>query len=368
MNLQRPESECNRRAVLGAAAGALAAAGCASVARTAGPDAVVGVGGFATVQAALDAAPKHASTPHRIMVRAGRWREKLTIDKPNIHLIGEGPGVSVIEYDTAAGLTAPDGRRWGTFRSASLTVTAPGCVLRDLSVDNSFDYLGARADPDHPAGRGLQAVALAVMNGADRTLLDNVSMASWQDTLLVNAGRTLLRNCEVSGAVDYIFGAGVAFFEGGRIITRGRPGNEGARLGYVTAPSTLLGNPYGLIFDGCRLEKTDGMPAGVIALGRPWRPTTTFADGRYGHPDAVGQAVFLRCWMDEHIDPEGWDRMAYGTKDGERGWTEPEVARFFEFESSGPGAHRSMKRRQLTAEQAQAYTRKRVLGGWEVQA
>ncbi len=319
-------------------------------------DAVVGRGGYATVQAALDAAPSNASEPYRILVRRGFWREKLTIDKPGIHLIGEDRTGTVLGFDAAAGLPAPDGKPWGTFRSASVTIAAPGCALRNLSVVNSFDYVAARANPqDNPAGNGLQAVALAIMRDADRTLVEDVDTSSWQDTLLPNAGRSLFRNCRIEGAVDFIFGAGTAFFDQCEIVTRGRPDMSSARQGYITAPSTLSDNPYGLVFDRCRLLKDEGLKAGSIALGRPWRNTGT----------AVGQAVFLNCWMDDHIDPAGWDRMAYGRdENGDYLWFTPDKARFREFNNSGPGAGTGPQRWQLTAAEAASFSLNQVLGGW----
>jgi len=321
------------------------------------PDAVVGKGGFSSVQAALDAAPTQAMRPYRILIRRGRWREKLTLDKPNIHLVGEDRAASILDFDAAAGLTAPDGRKWGTFRSPSLTIAAPDCAMRNLTVRNSFDYVSARANPqDNPAGDGLQAVALAIMSGADRTLIENVDATSWQDTVLTNAGRSFFRNCRIEGAVDYIFGAGTAFFEQCVIVTRGRDGIDAQRQGYITAPSTLSDNPYGLVFDECRLEKSSGLKSHSIALGRPW----------HNSKQAVGQAVFLRCWMDDHIDPVGWDRMAYGRNpDGTYLWFTPEQARFFEFASRGPGGTATSERRQLTEQQATAFTRSNVLGGWD---
>lgn len=352
-----------RRSLL-AGAVAVGASGC-SHARLRSADAVVGPGAFASVGAALDAAPAAATTPYRILVRSGRWREKLTVDKPNIHIVGEDGAGTVLDFDAAAGLRDPEGNAWGTSRSASLTIAAPGCALRNLTVTNSFDYVGARAYPENnPAGNGLQAVALAVARQADRTLIDNVTITGWQDTLLVNAGRSLFRNCRIEGAVDYIFGAGTAYFETCEILTRERPDMASARQGYITAPSTLLSTPYGLVFEACRLTRTPGLKPGSIALGRPWRPTATFEDGRYGNPEAVGQSVFLRCWMDEHIDPDGWDRMAFGAKGGGRGWTEPEEARFFEFESIGPGAVASPKRRRLATPVAARFSRSAVLGDW----
>lgn len=346
----------SRRTLLVAGGASLLAACGGMPRRSERYDAVVGSDGFSKVQAALDAAPANSTTPHRILIRRGRWHEKLIIDKPNIHLIGEDRAASILDFDVAAGMTGPDGNRWGTFRSASLTIKAPDCALRNLTVQNSFDYVAARNNPqDNPAGNGLQAVALAIMTGADRTLIEDVDTTSWQDTLLPNAGRSLFRRCRIEGSVDYIFGAGTAYFDQCEIVTRGRPGYDAQRQGFITAPSTDRNNAYGLVFNECRLEKTPDLKAGSIALGRPWHNTK----------DAVGQCVFLHCWMDDHIDPAAWDRMSYGrAPNGDYLWFLPEQARFHEFESNGPGGGVTPQRPQLTADQARAFSRSLVLAGW----
>ena len=103
----------------------------------------------------------------------------------------------------------------------------------------------------------------------------------------------------------------------------------------------------------------------TVALGRPWRHTKTFADGRYGDPDAVPHAAFLHCWMDDHIVEEGWYPMHYNAKDGTRQMLQPEEARLFEFDSRGPGAGKaSARRRQLTPQEARDYTPSAILEGW----
>ncbi len=72
------------------------------------------------------------------------------------------------------------------------------------------------------------------------------------------------------------------------------------------------------------------MPAHTMALGRPWRHTMSFPDGRYGNPNAVSYAAFVRCWMDDHIVPEAWYPMHYNLKGGGRAIYQPEDARLFD--------------------------------------
>ena len=52
------------------------------------------------------------------------------------------------------------------------------------------------------------------------------------------------------------------------------------------------------------------MASGSVALGRPWHP---FADA------AANSAVaFVDCWMDDHIETRGWDRMSSVDSTGTR--------------------------------------------------
>ena len=337
----------------------------AAISRSHPFDAIVGQDGFASVAEAFERAPRDSTKPYRILLRAGTWREKLTIDKPFIHLIGEDPERSILSFDAWSGQLAPDGERWGTRRSATLSIAASDFAAANLSIVNSFDYDRAIANPPPSAALGYQAVALALNTGADRAAFDNVFLDGHQDTLMADAGRASFQGCRIRGHIDFIFGAGTAWFEDCEIVARmrARTPDEG-RVGYLTAPSTLRSTPYGLVFQRCRLTKEPAVPPHSYALGRPWRPTTTFADGRYGNPAAIGQAVFLNCWMDDHIEPAGWDRMGYNTKEGTRAFVEPSEARFREYRSRGPGAKRHAARKLLTRNEAREFARGRVLEGW----
>jgi pectinesterase len=184
-------------------------------------------------------------------------------------------------------------------------------------------------------------------------LLQSCDILGHQDTLFADAGTSRFRNCRLAGSVDFVFGAGKVLVENSRIVSRFRPGKE--RQGYVAAPSTRADDAHGIAFRDCRLEREPEVPDATVALGRAWRPTRTFADGRYGDPAVLGKAVFIDCWMDAHIAPEGWDPMAYTARDGSRVMLEPGEARFFESGSSGPGARAHARRRQLPPQELQRY-------------
>lgn len=308
---------------------------------------------FARLADALDAAPS-GEAPYRIAIDAGTWREKITIERPNVHLVGAGRARSTLTFDAAAGDPGPDGEVWGTWGCASLRVRAPGFRARGLTIANGFDYLGHLRAPrlETIGANGAQAVALMLDAGSDDARIEDCDLVGHQDTLFADAGRSRFDACTISGSVDFIFGAGQALFSHCTLVSRHRPGKS--RQGYVAAPSTSLAARSGLVFHRCRLIAEAGVGIGTVALGRPWRPTRTFADGRYGDPDAVGAAAFIACVLGAHIAPEGWEAMNTTARDGTRIALAPSAARFGEHANAGPGARLHAGRPQLSAQQARA--------------
>lgn len=323
-----------------------------------------GVPTYDSVAAAIAAAPKRARRPFRIEVERGRWHEKLLVDRPAIELVGDPRGGTVLSYDAAAGQRRPDGEPWGTWGCASLTVRAPDFRARDLAIENAFDYLGNLVRPRFEAigANGPQAVALMLDQGSDRARFDRVELIGHQDTLFVDAGRSLFRDCTIRGSVDFVFGAGVARFEACEIQSRHRPGKE--RQGYIAAPSTPASRASGLVFERCRITREARVPDRSVALGRAWRPTRDFPDGRYGDPGVVGAAWFLQCWIDAHVGEPAWDPMAYTARDGSRVMFEPGDARFGEWRNNGPGAAASATRPSLAPESVRAAAASAMFGDW----
>lgn len=293
---------------------------------------------------------KATGAPFRILLREGVFTERLTIATPNVTIVGSGPR-SVIQYGVYAGLPKPGGGTWGTGGSGTLNIAAPGVTLRDLTVRNSFDFIGAKRDG---AGNGAQAVALMIGRDADRTTLERCHLEGYQDTFYVQT-RARVSQCRIAGGVDFIFGGGAVWFDRCEIVTRFVPNAEGQ--GYIAAPSTPEAQRFGLVFSHCRLGRERGVPDRSAWLGRPWRAG--------GNMSLLGQSAFLHCWMDAHIQREGWTWMGYKGPDGEQRRLTPQEARFFEYASTGPGAGpASATRRMLDAAAAAEYSEANVLGGW----
>lgn len=326
--------------------------------RGADGDSVQGVPIFRTLGAALSAQSVNGGARMVVAVRNGRYREKLTVDRPRVTIVGESRDSTVLTFDAIADTPSPGGGTYGTRGSFTLRVVAPDFRAERMTIENAFDYLANAAKPadDPTKARNAQGVALMLDSGSDRAAFIDVKITGHQDTLFPNAGRSYFTRCVIAGSVDFIFGAGQAVFEDCDIVSRDR-GSQ-TNNGYVTAPSTRVTDAHGFLFVGSRLKKERiEMAANSVVLGRPWHP--------FAAAEAVGSAVFLDCWMDDHIGAKGWDRMSSVDSTGTRVWYEPESARFFERGSTGPGAIRSASRRVLTAGEAAQHSMAAVLAGWK---
>jgi len=317
-----------------------------------------------SISNALAKAPQDNS-PWTIFLPKGDYYEKITITRSHVTLIGEG-NASRLYFDAYAGQPMPEGSgNWGTSGSATLTIRATDFTARQLTIENSFDYpSNDRLDKDDPNKiKGSQAVAVKLDLGSDRALFDAVSIIGFQDTLFVDAGRSLFINSDIKGHVDFIFGAGTALFINNTIETQARFSPVDP-IGYITAPSTSISTEYGLIFINNRFVAANGVAENSMALGRPWHPTRQFEDGRYADPNAIGQSVFIANQLDNHIKLTPWYTMGGTLKDGTRYLFQPRDARFFEYQNCGLGAVQHSTRRQLSATQAAHFTPELVLADW----
>lgn len=318
---------------------------------------VAGTPTYRSIGDALTGLPANGAPPAVVFVRNGRYREKLTVDRPRVTLVGESRDATVLTYDASADTRTPAGGTYGTRGSFTLRIIAPDFRAENLTIENAFDYPAnaAKPDSDKTKSRSAQAVALMTDVGSDRAVFSNVKITGYQDTLFPNSGRSYFYRCEVWGHVDFIFGAGQAVFDDCDIVSRDR--GSKTNNGYVTAPSTKADRPFGFVFLHSRLKKeSPAMAPSSVTLGRPWHPS---ADA------TVRSAVaYIDCWMDDHIGEKGWDRMSSVDSTGTRTWYEPADARFVELGTTGPGAVASASRHVLSPDEAKRYTPAAVLGGW----
>ncbi|KAL2922995.1 putative pectinesterase/pectinesterase inhibitor 28 [Bienertia sinuspersici] len=289
-------------------------------------DAIVaqdGSGKFKTIAEAVAAIPKANTDPYIIYIKAGTYKEYVTIEKKqtNIILVGDGATKTIITGDKnfAAGVN--------TFKTATLGVLGDGFMARDIGVENT-------AGPE-----GHQAVAIRVVS--DFAILHNCQFTGHQDTLYAVRGRQFYRDCTVTGTIDFIFGDAQAVFQNCKLLVR-KPGPNQQCM--VTAQGrTEEKGPGGFVFEGCTVSsepdykaEKDKYPA---YLGRPWKQ--------------YSRTIFMNCNIDDTIAPEGWTAW--------QGNFALDTLYYAEYQNKGPGADTSKRVKwpgikTLTAQQAEGFT------------
>ena len=302
---------------------------------------------FRTIGAALATAQADRGTGLiTVRVAPGEYREKLTIARDRVRLVGSGAARTRLHFNAVAQTAKPFHRDgWGTPGSATLTINAKHVSVAGIRVENDYDYpANDRLPNGDPAKIGNpQAVAVLLDVDSDAVSIARSDLIGYQDTLFANGRRAHITDSLIAGNVDFIFGNGSLLIERSEIRTRRRfsPVPETPFESFVAAPSTLLDQPIGIIVYRSRLTREAGVPDASVALARPWHPTTRFPDGRYANPRAVGQVSFIDCFMDAHIAPQHWAAMNGTARNGTMTDVfRPQDARFFETGSYGPGARK----------------------------
>ena len=306
-----------------------------------------GAGDFASIQAAVDAAPEGAE----IVVRPGEYRGRVIVNKDGLRIVGEDRERTVITARGCARDHEAEGHGQGTFLSYTLLVTGNDVTVEHLTIRND-------------AGDGREVgQAVAVYAAGDRGVWRDCRMIAHQDTLfcgptmplvqrdalpyivpegvpavnepLFVSGRQYFENCHIAGDVDFIFGSYRCWFERCELFMR-------ERGGWYTAANTPASSPWGFVFHDCRLTGACG--EGEAWLGRPWR--------------AFARTVFLNCEMDECVSPRGfadWDEQRVVTE------------RYGEYGTRGARADQTTRhpgQKRLTRAEASLITLDAVLDGW----
>ncbi len=253
-----------------------------------------GSGDFTSINAAIQSVPADGQR-HLIFIKNGTYREKVFIgnrwqsSKQIVSIIGEDRDKVVIEWDdyngksisypgkddniTADGMTCP-----------TMTVTSPDFYMENVTVSNP--------------SREAQAVAL--YQAGDRQVLKNCRITGYQDTYRTKKGnRYFLYQCQVEGAVDFIYAGGCAYFYQCDIVS--------VAGGYITAPEDVDytsklsdGNTlyYTFFFQDCNIKAASGVTSGCY-LGRPWGEKSG--------------SIFIGCKLGSHINAAGWTKMGEDT-------------------------------------------------------
>ena len=291
-------------------------------------DAVVaadGSGDYTTVQDAINAAPSNSERRWVIFIKDGVYEQKLLVPaaKRNLSLVGESREGTRLHYDSRSARIQPGsnqpvvpayrGDAFDVARStAVLTVVGEGLRVENLTIANIA-----------PPQAGLsQAITVC----ADRTVFRGCAIRGYQDTvyLWTLGKRTYFEDCLIVGRTDYIYGAGIAYFEGCEIRSWGG--------GWINAPSTPQYQEYGFVYNHCRFTYDPDSPNATdngkpFAIGRPWHNYPKVAVLNSEYSDMLDPLGWPTVWgMPYAADDERLELVEYGNSGvradmaGRQGW------------------------------------------------
>lgn len=284
-----------------------------------------GSGDFSSVQAALNAVPLNNKKSFTILIKNGVYKEKLRLDssKNFVTLLGEDKFNTILTYDDHTGKLSPTGDTINTRTSWSFLLKADNFTACNITFQN---------DAGFTAG---QAVAMEA--DGDKLIFTNCRFVGNQDVLFTNSekSRQYYEHCYIEGTTDFIFGSATVWFEQCHVHSK--------KNSHITAASTPAGKQFGYIFNDCIL--TGDTSLHNVSLGRPWRP--------------YASVVYMRCFIGEHIRPEGWSN--WNNTDNFK------TTRYAEYKNYGASAEpykRVNWARQLTDEEARHIIPVNILGKW----
>lgn len=320
-----------------------------------------GSGDFQSLQEAVNVISPDNKERITIHIKNGVYKEKVKIDKPFLHLIGECAANTIITFDDHAKKLLPNGEPMNTFNSYTIYIGGHDFTAENITIENL-------------SGDGrVVGQAIAAYVDADRAAFKNCRFIGYQDTLFtgplpknptplglnlihptLGSGeeeytgevRQYYENCLIRGDIDFIFGSATAVFNKCEIFVNNRQEKVN---GYITAASTSPKQKFGYVFLKCKITGDAG-PSSVY-LGRPWRD--------------YAKVAFVNCIMGEQIIPGGWHN--WGKTEREK------TVNFVEALSQGPGANDSARVnwcKILNPKEVKNYTIANILSGtdsWDPQ-
>ena len=239
-------------------------------------DAIVaqdGTGDYTTVGEALAAAPSNRNTPWLIFIKEGTYEEQVFVNKPFMHLIGEGRNKVTLTWYGLSGDLGSDtqatadqkGIKYVIGGDASTQINASDFFAEGITFENSWGIKMLN---------GPQALAVKAVK--DRAIFSKCEMRSYQDTYFSSPlnGRQYIKDSWITGAVDFIYGQGNIYFDTDTININRQSG------GWIVAPNHEAATTWGYVFQNNLITTTytKNPEDYSISLGRPWHnnPKTVF--------------------------------------------------------------------------------------------
>jgi len=311
-------------------------------------DAIVaqdGSGDYTTVQGAVDAAPSGRGAPWLIFIKNGKYKEHIDVpkSKPYLHFIGQDRDQTIILDDKLCG----GENALHVSVGATVVVNADNVFFENLTLENSYG---------HEKQQGPQALALNTIG--DRIALNNVALLSYQDTWITSSNqkaRHYIKNSVIEGAVDFIYNGGDVYLDGDTLDIN-RPSG-----GYIVAPRHTKASKWGYVFQNNVIRAHKGIDVKDVWLGRPWHdePKTVFINTKtYVNIPAKGwfntMGGLPALWAEYNTVDANGVPIDLSQRETYYYWIDKNTGEKHEVEGV---------KNTLTADEADEYTLKNVMGG-----
>lgn len=257
------------------------------------------------MQAAVLALSFTTTTAQTIFIYPGTYNEQVYIPvlKSTLTILGWTTDARSYQANTAT-ITFNLSRLNVTNNdlTATLRVWNPNTKIYNLNIKNTFGHVNTNGQN------------LAVSAQANGQAFYGCQLWGYQDTLLANRGNQIYAKSLIVGAIDFIFGMyAQAWFDAVDIRTIAE--------GWITASGRIdeLSTSWYVINNSTVAGIDRSIPAGSIALGRPWRP--------------FARVVFQSTYLTDVVVPAGW--KVWNTTPGLEGTSNVTLA---EYNNSGPGS------------------------------
>ncbi|KAI1141623.1 carbohydrate esterase family 8 protein [Hypoxylon sp. FL0543] len=184
--------------------------------------------------------------------------------------------------------------------SATLYSRAQNLQLYNINLNNIFGQVHNYASLGFASGN----------NGY--TSFYGCQITGNQDTFDLNQGTSVFAyNTLVQGSIDFVWGAGSAYFLNSTLA----PNTDGGSIAAMKRASST--DPAGLVFDQCTVASARTVTAGSVYLGRPY--------------NNYSRVAYVNTYLDGSVSPAGWSVWSK---------TDPRTGGilFGEYHNYGPGA------------------------------
>ncbi|KAF8042511.1 hypothetical protein BT93_A0981 [Corymbia citriodora subsp. variegata] len=284
-----------------------------------------GSGNYSSVQAAIDAVPDDNDQWIQIVIKQGTYNEKVMITsaKQYIFLQGDRDNPTIIEYgDYGSATESATFRLYGDnfialdinfkVKTNSITSLTHYCGPRARAVHVKFYVQNSYSPVKQTVDDTPVSWAPAAFLAGDKASFYRCSFHGIQDTLGDGKGRHYFTSCNISGAIDFIWGGGQSVYKDCLLETIA---STIGRNGYVTAQGREGPNDSsGFVFINGWLTGE-----GQTYLGRAYRQ--------------YSRVLFYKTSMTAVIVPEGWSAWNFEGKEND--------ITYDEVECTGEGANES---------------------------